>query len=81
MKPKPMTSLIFGSYSEPAYPGASKRVCDPEKATHWHVVVGGVQCALTTTNIGKHMPDFLRLAYDAGVRDEKIRIAELLGIG
>lgn len=80
MTNKPETKLFFGSFGPPAYAGAATYAIEPEKAEHWHVVVGGRQVALTKATIGKHMPNFLRYAYEAGVEDEKKRIARLLGV-
>lgn len=74
------TRLHFGSYGKPPYGGAASPAVEPEHADSWHVVVGGRQVALTKENMGKHMPNFLRYAYDAGVEDEKKRIASLLGV-
>jgi hypothetical protein len=74
------TRLFFGSFAEPEYAGAGSKAVAPELAHHWHVVVGGTQCSLDQKNIGKHMPDFLRYAYEAGVSDEKKRLAQLLGV-
>lgn len=74
------TKLFFGSFGEPEYPGAVSARVEPENAHHWHVLVGGRQCALDQKTIGKHMPDFLQYAYEAGIGDEKKRIARLLGL-
>ena len=74
------TKLFFGSYGEPEYPGAVSRAIAPELAHRWHVAVGGISCSLDQKNIGKQMPDFLRYAYEAGVADEKRRIAKLLEV-
>lgn len=46
----------------------------------WHVVVGGIQCGLNEENIGKQMPDFMQYAYQAGIDDEKRRMASVLGL-
>lgn len=74
------TKIFFGSFGEPPYPGAASKLVKPEKADHWHVVVGGTQCSLTKENIGEHMPNFMEYAYEAGISDEKKRMARLLGI-
>jgi len=74
------TKLFFGSFGGPPYPGAASKTVAPEKADHWHVVVGGTQCSLDVSNIGVHMPKFLKYAYEAGVTDERKRIANLLGV-
>ena len=72
------TKIMFSSLSEPEYSGGRSKSCEPEVAHHWHCQVGGIQCSLTKEDIGKHMPDFLRYAYQAGVTDEKARISKLL---
>jgi len=75
-----MTKIFFGSFGAPPYPGARQEIVAAEEAVSWHVVVGGAAANLTPENIGRHMPHFLQLAYNAGVRDEKKRITELLDV-
>lgn len=74
------TKLFFGSFGDPPYSGAASKVVEPQKAKHWHVVVGGRQASLAKETIGEHMPNFLKYAYEAGIEDEKKRMAMLLGL-
>lgn len=75
------TQIFFESFGPPDHPGGVSMSCDPAKAHHWHVAVGGVQASLTVENIGTHMPDMMKRAYQAGIEDERRRLRLILGIG
>lgn len=73
---------FFGCLPAP-YAGAARAGCMPDdpKATGWHVVVGGTQASIDSIeDFAKHFDNFLRYAYEAGVKDAKAEVRETLGL-
>lgn len=77
------TPIRFFGVLPGAYPGASRKGCNPTDpaAVGWHVVVGGTQCAINSVeDFAKHFADFLYYAYQAGVEDTKAELRKTLGL-
>lgn len=77
------TRIKFFGAKAADYPGAARPGCMPDdpEAVSWHVTVGGVSCNLNnTSDFAKHFADFLRYAYEAGVKDTKADMRERLGL-
>lgn len=51
------------------------------EATRWHIAVGGTSASMSSIeDFAAHVGNFLREAYEAGVKDAQAEVRERLGL-